>query len=290
VDADSQSFALLSKIIDHKYDATAVQPSDMYVAATGNCNRHMRRTTKGWQLCISWRDGTTTHATIKQYCCRNNPSNIKWGMSSEKYVLNAIANVEIELQQIDKALSTKASTPVLAGYRPELDVSPLLDDDRANYYQNLIGVLCWAVELGRLDIHVGVALLSSYLVQPRVGHLEQVFHIFAYLKSHAHLLMVFDDRPLILSESRFKICDWSEFYPGAAEPIPPNAIPPRGNAVQINAFVDADHAGDRVTRRSHTGIILYVNKAPIIWFSKRQNTVETSNLVQNLLQCAYVLR
>jgi hypothetical protein len=44
----------------------------------------------------------------------------------------------------------------------------------------------------------------------------------------------------------------------------------------MNAFVDADHAGDRLTRRSHTGIIIFINKAPIIWFSKRQNTVETS--------------
>ena len=51
---------------------------------------------------------------------------------------------------------------------------------------------------------------------------------------------------------------------------------PRGHAVQINCFVDADHAGDVVSRRSHTGIIIYVNRAPVIWYSKRQNTVETS--------------
>ena len=43
-----------------------------------------------------------------------------------------------------------------------------------------------------------------------------------------------------------------------------------------NCFVDADHAGNRVTRRSHTGIIMYCNTAPIIWYSKRQNTVESS--------------
>ena len=46
--------------------------------------------------------------------------------------------------------------------------------------------------------------------------------------------------------------------------------------MQINCFVDADHAGNRVTRRSHTGIIMYCNTAPIIWYSKRQNTVESS--------------
>ena len=46
--------------------------------------------------------------------------------------------------------------------------------------------------------------------------------------------------------------------------------------VIISAFVDADHAGSVVTRRSHTGIIIFFHNAPIIWFSKRQNTVEVT--------------
>jgi hypothetical protein len=46
--------------------------------------------------------------------------------------------------------------------------------------------------------------------------------------------------------------------------------------VQFNVFVDADHAGNWMTRRSQTGILLYLNKAPIIWYSKAQRTVETS--------------
>ncbi|MGH7955275.1 MAG: Ty1/Copia family ribonuclease HI, partial [Gloeomargaritales cyanobacterium] len=49
-----------------------------------------------------------------------------------------------------------------------------------------------------------------------------------------------------------------------------------GNSVQMNCFVDADHAGDRLTRRSHTGILIFLNRAPILWYSKKQNTVETS--------------
>ena len=42
------------------------------------------------------------------------------------------------------------------GYRPELDMTRLLPDEQANYYQNLIGVLRWAVELGRIDIQVAM--------------------------------------------------------------------------------------------------------------------------------------
>jgi hypothetical protein len=44
----------------------------------------------------------------------------------------------------------------------------------------------------------------------------------------------------------------------------------------MSCFIDADHAGNKVTRRSHTGVIIFCNKAPILWFSKRQNIVETS--------------
>ena len=51
---------------------------------------------------------------------------------------------------------------------------------------------------------------------------------------------------------------------------------PRGNVVRISAFVDDNHAGNVVTRQSHSGIIIFVQNAPIIWFSKRQNTVEAA--------------
>ena len=39
---------------------------------------------------------------------------------------------------------------------------------------------------------------------------------------------------------------------------------------------DADHAGDRKTRRSCIGYMIFLNNALIIWFSKKQACVETS--------------
>ena len=46
--------------------------------------------------------------------------------------------------------------------------------------------------------------------------------------------------------------------------------------VKVNCFVEADHAGDVVSRRSHTDILLYVNIASVIWYSKQQKFLETS--------------
>ena len=41
-------------------------------------------------------------------------------------------------------------------------------------------------------------------------------------------------------------------------------------------FVDADHTGDLLTRRSRTGFIVFLNGAPIYWSSKKQTSCETS--------------
>ena len=50
------------------------------------------------------------------------------------------------------------------------------------------------------------------------------------------------------------------------------------DCVQLNCFVDADHAGNQITQQSYTGVLFFVYSAPIIWYSKRQNTVEMSTM------------
>jgi hypothetical protein len=87
---------------------------------------------------------------------------------------------------------------------------------------------------------------------------------------------VFDSKYLTWGNASFEQRDWTEFYKDATESIPLNAPEARGYSVQINAFVDANHAGNKVTRRSHTGILIHLNCAPIVWYCKAQSTVETS--------------
>ncbi len=106
------------------------------------------------------------------------------------------------------------------------------------------------------------------------------YHVFAYLKSHIKFSIVFDSRGVFLDQSTFaavNINEWKDFYGDVAEELPPKMPEPRGNAVDITCFVDANHAGNVVTRRSHTGILIFVQNAPIMWYSKKQNTVESSS-------------
>jgi hypothetical protein len=215
-------------------------------------------------------------ATLRKWRLHGDESPKHWGHSSEEYVKQAIENVERELASQGRQLSGRFSTPMTSGYRPELDYSPYLADGAINYYMELVGVLRWIVELGRIDIMIDVSLLSSYSMQPRMGHLDQVFHIFGYLKRNKRATLVFDESYVNWDESSFERHDWTDFYRDASEKLPPNAPPPRGHPVQINCFVDSDHAGNKVTRRSHTGILIFLNRSPIVWYSKAQNTVETS--------------
>jgi len=67
------------------------------------------------------------------------------------------------------------------------------------------------------------------------------------------------------------------------EDIPHNMPPPKGRNVKITAFVDADHARDKLTRRSVTGIVVLLNNTPIYWSSKCQTTVETSTYGSELI-------
>ncbi len=47
--------------------------------------------------------------------------------------------------------------------------------------------------------------------------------------------------------------------------------------------MDANLAGNVVNRRSQTGILVFVNKAPILWHSKRENTVEASTFGSEII-------
>jgi hypothetical protein len=137
-------------------------------------------------------------------------------------------------------------------YHPELDITPYLDDNDTNFFQSQVSILRWMVELGRLDIYVQVAMLSSYLSQPRQGHLEAIYYIYGYLKSHERSTMVFDSDYVNWKDEDFPEYDWSDFYQHVKEEIPTNAPKPRGMPIQINAFIDASHARNKITRRLHT--------------------------------------
>jgi hypothetical protein len=216
-------------------------------------------------------------AKIKRAVLEN--GTVAWGMSSSKYVQEAYHTSK---RFLEKNFNGKYSLPKVAvnpfpvACDPETDVSEPLPPNEASYYNTIIGVLRWAVELGRIDVNTEVSLLSSHLAYPREGHLEAALHVLSFLGQKHNARLIFDPTPPTIHHNRFPDHEWTEFYGDVKEPIPHDMPKPRGNEVDIRAYVDSDHAGDKVTRRSRTGFFIYVNNALIDWLSKKQPTIETS--------------
>ena len=155
-----------------------------------------------------------------------------WAFGSSQYVQAAVKNVKTWLEKEESKrwkMPLKARTPLKSGYRPELDVSSELNASDASYYQSLIGVLRWIVELGRVDTCLECSLMSSHLALPREGHLEQVLNMFAYLENHHNAELVYDPCDPVIDETQFEKKDWasSEFrHLDAHEQVPDNAPEP----------------------------------------------------------------
>jgi hypothetical protein len=62
-DEGRHQLVLLDALVDHERDNTAVSADDGYIVTNGN--RHRKLTTKGWKLCVKWKDGSTSWEALK---------------------------------------------------------------------------------------------------------------------------------------------------------------------------------------------------------------------------------
>ncbi len=56
--SEGKQYLLLARIVDHRKDNYAVEKKDMYIKQ--GLNQQLRKTTKGWSLCVEWKDGSTS--------------------------------------------------------------------------------------------------------------------------------------------------------------------------------------------------------------------------------------
>lgn len=74
-----------------------------------------------------------------------------WSLLSTPYVTSAVETVKALLAEDGRELKTGKRPhkgPPPHGYKPELDVTDKCDEDITSRFQQLIGILCWAMELG----------------------------------------------------------------------------------------------------------------------------------------------
>jgi hypothetical protein len=57
-DIAGRQYKLMEGIVDEKTDGNSIEPADMYIKH--GSKKQVSKTTKGWNLCIEWKDGTTS--------------------------------------------------------------------------------------------------------------------------------------------------------------------------------------------------------------------------------------
>jgi hypothetical protein len=203
---------------------------------------------------------------------RDEDGTLAWGAQSyiKKMLLSSAKLFDLPPKEF--------SSPMDEGDHPELDLTPELDSNGIRLYQSLIGALQWAVTLGRFDIFVGVATMSSFRVAPRQGHLERLKRIYGYLKRNSDGAIRFRTGiPDHESRNTPQQYDWiNSVYGPNKEELPPDMPTPKGKPMRTTTYEDANLVHCLATGRSMSGIIHLLNQTPIQWFCKKQNVVETA--------------
>ena len=64
VDDEGNRHVLFEAIVDHRTDGSEVKMQDAFIT-TRNGNQRRKETTKGWEILVQWKDGSTTRITLK---------------------------------------------------------------------------------------------------------------------------------------------------------------------------------------------------------------------------------
>ena len=204
---------------------------------------------------------------------RDPDGTLAWG--AKRYIVRLLENYTRD----HGSPPPKFRSPMAKDCHPELDRSIELGLEGIKKYQSWIGALQWVVTLGRFDVQVAVMTLSSFRVAPRLGHWECIIRVLGYLRMTKDGAIRFRLEELELEdymkkESKY---DWSSsVYAGVTEDIPEDCPVPRGKSVQLSTYVDASLLHCRVTGRSVSGIIHFLNNTVIDTFCRKQNVVEAA--------------
>ena len=104
-------------------------------------------------------------------------------MSPVKYVSEAVRNCAAPLAASYSGilkLPKKRENQFKMGYGQELNISSELEPDAASYFQTVMDILRWIIELERVNKITEVSLLSSHVALPR-GHLDTAVPVMAHV-------------------------------------------------------------------------------------------------------------
>jgi len=133
------------------------------------------------------------------------------------------------------------STPMVAGFQVEES-----EADTRYPYRELVGALLYLSRCCRPDISYSVHYLSRFFTSYGKVHWDAGKRVLQYLQGTKDLGILYPYKPA-------------------------------SSADELTAYVDADFAADKTTRKSTTGCFVAMNGAPVIWLSKKQSCLSMSS-------------
>ena len=113
-----------------------------------------------------------------------------WSMESEEYVKASVETINDLLagdgRELKRSKRERAG-PLPPGYAPEFDVTKECNEEPVSQFRQIIGIFRWAIELGKVDILIGVSCPSQYQALQRIGHREALYLIPHFLTKHPSL-------------------------------------------------------------------------------------------------------
>jgi hypothetical protein len=125
--------------------------------------------------------------------------------------------------------------------------------------------------------------MLSFQVALHHGHLEQAKHMVGYLA-----MMRFAQIRVLTGVPDYSKLDYKEYdssktvYGDIREHVPEGIPDPLGNFGMLSYYYPANLYHDVVAGQSVTGILHFMNKMPIDWYSEEQASVETATCIGKL--------
>nr|GFD05526.1 retrovirus-related Pol polyprotein from transposon TNT 1-94 [Tanacetum cinerariifolium] len=140
----------------------------------------------------------------------------------------------------------RVSTPFASQFKISAAMSPKNDAKRAYMekvpYANVVGSLMYDMICTRPDISHVVGMVSRYMHNPGKEHWQAVKWILRYIHNTVDVGLVFK----------------------------------HGSSQWVEGYRDSDYVGDLNKRRSRTGYVFTLAKAPVSWKSTLQSTIALS--------------
>ena len=198
-------------------------------------------------------------------------------LSQQKYVHELVEKFGIK----DKKVATTAADYGLPLTKEQCPTTDKEKSEMMKYpYREVVGSLMYLSVGTRPDISFAVSELSKFLANPGLAHWNAAVRVLRYLKGCPDLGVTFTrsagNKPILRAYSDVN-------YKGPSRRQ-------QQSQLKLDAYSDADWGGDRDTRRSHTGGVLFLAGGAIAWISKKQSSVAMSSAEAEYMAASLVCR